>query len=184
MRLTALELENFKGIGRRQRIEFRPITLLFGPNSAGKSMIIQALHYLHGILRDGELDLQSFLGGQIDVGGFRQMLHRHDLDRTMQIAVDLDDLAREDAAWMNRDRLEDLGFKAAMDRAHLSLGLEWSATAGAPLLACVEVGLDDTPFATIGAAPDGRRVRDYEAQLRAPDARQRGYLGRDALQRA
>jgi recombinational DNA repair ATPase RecF len=43
MRLTALELENFKGIGRRQGIEFRPITLLFGPNSAGKSMIIQAL---------------------------------------------------------------------------------------------------------------------------------------------
>ena len=56
MRLTALELENFKGIGRRQRIELKPMTLLFGPNSAGKSMIIHALHYLHGILSDGELD--------------------------------------------------------------------------------------------------------------------------------
>ena len=46
MRLTAIELENFKGIGPRQRVELKPITLLFGPNSAGKSTILQALHYV------------------------------------------------------------------------------------------------------------------------------------------
>jgi len=41
MRLTRIEIENFKGIGTRQRIDLRPITLLFGPNSAGKSTILQ-----------------------------------------------------------------------------------------------------------------------------------------------
>lgn len=30
--LTSLEIENFKGIGARQRIEFAPLTLLFGAN--------------------------------------------------------------------------------------------------------------------------------------------------------
>ena len=35
--ITAVEIENFKGIGRRVRIDLRPITLLFGRNSAGKS---------------------------------------------------------------------------------------------------------------------------------------------------
>ena len=43
MRLTRIEIENFKGIGTRQSIDLRPITLLFGPNSAGKSTILQAL---------------------------------------------------------------------------------------------------------------------------------------------
>ena len=36
MRLTRIELENFKSIGARQTIDLQPITLLFGPNSAGK----------------------------------------------------------------------------------------------------------------------------------------------------
>ena len=37
MRITAIELENFKGISDRVRVELKPITLLFGANSAGKS---------------------------------------------------------------------------------------------------------------------------------------------------
>lgn len=41
--ITALELQNFKGIAARQRIDFAPLTLLFGANSAGKSSILQAL---------------------------------------------------------------------------------------------------------------------------------------------
>ena len=37
MRISAIEIENFKGISERQRMEFKPITLIFGPNSIGKS---------------------------------------------------------------------------------------------------------------------------------------------------
>ena len=48
-----LELENFKGIAARQQIDVAPLTLLFGPNSAGKSSVLQALLYLH----DAALDL-------------------------------------------------------------------------------------------------------------------------------
>ena len=44
--LKALELENFKAFGERNRIECAPITLLFGENSAGKSSILQALNLL------------------------------------------------------------------------------------------------------------------------------------------
>ena len=40
MRLVRIEIENFKGIGTRQQIDLKPITLLFGPNSAGKSTIL------------------------------------------------------------------------------------------------------------------------------------------------
>jgi predicted ATP-dependent endonuclease of OLD family len=50
MRISLIEIENFKGIGGRQLIDLKPITLLFGPNSAGKSTILQSLHYIREIL--------------------------------------------------------------------------------------------------------------------------------------
>ena len=48
--ITAIELENFQSIAQRTRIELRPITLLFGPNSAGKSAVFDALELLRAIL--------------------------------------------------------------------------------------------------------------------------------------
>lgn len=48
--ITAVELENFQSIEGRTRIEFRPITLLYGPNSAGKSAVFDALELLRVLL--------------------------------------------------------------------------------------------------------------------------------------
>ena len=89
--ITAIEIENFKGIGAPVRIELRPITLLFGRNSAGKSTIIQALCYAHEILSHRNVDVhKTELGGdQIDLGGFRQFVHGHDLDRVIRLRFDL-----------------------------------------------------------------------------------------------
>ena len=41
--MTVLTLENFRSFKGRHEINFSPITLLFGPNSVGKSSIIKAL---------------------------------------------------------------------------------------------------------------------------------------------
>ena len=54
--VTAVEIENFKGIGRPVRIDLRPITLLFGRNSAGKSTVLHALCYAHEILSHRNVD--------------------------------------------------------------------------------------------------------------------------------
>lgn len=45
-KITAIELENFQSIKERTRINFSAITLLYGPNSAGKSSIFDALELL------------------------------------------------------------------------------------------------------------------------------------------
>jgi predicted ATPase len=50
-RISAIEIENFQSIQQHTRIDLKPITLLFGPNSAGKSSIFDALELL-GILLD------------------------------------------------------------------------------------------------------------------------------------
>src|SRR5271169_5429865 len=91
MRLTAIELENFKGIGPRQRIELKPITLLFGPNSAGKSTILHALHYMREILERKNVDPDvTIAGGLLDLGGFKSVIHKHDLSEALCIKLEVD----------------------------------------------------------------------------------------------
>ena len=95
MRITAITLENFKGIREPVRVELKPITLLFGPNSAGKSTILQALHYAREILEHQNLnpDRTSLGGSSIDLGGFESLVHQHDLGRAIKIKLEffLDD---------------------------------------------------------------------------------------------
>lgn len=81
--LTSLEIENFKGIGARQRIDFAPLTLLFGANSAGKSSILQALVYLHELIERGSAEVdRTELGGHVlELGGFARLVHQHDTAR-------------------------------------------------------------------------------------------------------
>ena len=89
--LHALELEDFKAFGKRARIPFAPITLIFGENSAGKSTILQALYLLKQTLerRDtGALLLPRTEDGIVDLGSFQEMLFDHDLKRTLSIRVD------------------------------------------------------------------------------------------------
>src|SRR4051795_11253525 len=88
--LTSLEIENFKGIGARQRIYFAPLTLLFGANSAGKSTILQALLYLHEIIERGSADVdRTVLGGNaLELGGFARLVHRHDIARAIRLRAE------------------------------------------------------------------------------------------------
>jgi AAA15 family ATPase/GTPase len=67
MRITKLSLTNFRSSKETQTIEFVPVTLLFGPNSVGKSTVLIALFYLQQILDKGQCDPQRIdaLGGKL-----------------------------------------------------------------------------------------------------------------------
>ncbi|RKU16924.1 hypothetical protein C6500_17020 [Candidatus Poribacteria bacterium] len=89
--LHALELENFKAFGKRARIPFAPITLIFGENSAGKSSILHALYLLKQTLESGDTVaplLPHPYNGIVDLGSFKEMLFDHDLKRTLSICVE------------------------------------------------------------------------------------------------
>ena len=92
MRITAIEIENFKGIADRVRVELKPITLLFGANSAGKSTILHALLYLRDVLERRNLDAITTpaSGAALDLGGFRRFVHRQELERPIKIRVDME----------------------------------------------------------------------------------------------
>ena len=92
MSLDALRLANFKAFGPSQRVPLRPITLVFGANSSGKSSILHAIALAHHAVETGDLDTQrTRVGGEsIDLGGFRQYVHRRQLDSQVEMAFELD----------------------------------------------------------------------------------------------
>lgn len=87
--LTRIGIENFKGLGDRVILDLRPITLLFGPNSAGKGTVLQALQYARDIFERRNLDpYQTAVGGKlVDLGGFNSFVHNHDLSRTIVLRI-------------------------------------------------------------------------------------------------
>lgn len=77
--ISSFEIANFKAFGEEpQTIPLKPLTIIFGPNSSGKSSILHSLLFAHHAVTEGELDVISpSLGGSgVDLGGFLQMLHR------------------------------------------------------------------------------------------------------------
>ena len=58
-------LQNFQGVAEYTEIPLAPITLFYGPNSAGKSTIVDALEFLRGVLSN------------LDTGISSQRLERH-----------------------------------------------------------------------------------------------------------
>ena len=81
-KISGLQIKNFKGIGALQSIPIRPLTLIFGANSAGKSSILQSLVMASEASsasnnRRSPLDVRTtqIAGPSIDLGGYDQFLH-------------------------------------------------------------------------------------------------------------
>jgi AAA15 family ATPase/GTPase len=77
---TEIGIENFKTFGKMQRIPLKPITLLYGPNSSGKSSLIQSLLLFKQTLEEStnnEVPLLS-RGNLVDLGDYSEFIHKHD----------------------------------------------------------------------------------------------------------
>nr|WP_272212341.1 DUF3696 domain-containing protein [Marinicella sp. W31]MDC2878257.1 DUF3696 domain-containing protein [Marinicella sp. W31] len=180
MRLTRIEIGNFKGIGTRQSIDLRPITLLFGPNSAGKSTILQALHYLREILERGNVDPdRTIAGGLIDLGGFATLVHNHELDRTVTLKVALDLRNEQGAEGLPLNaglsigdpeffelplrylvgESEEYRDYAIVQEVGLEVDIRWSALEQAPYASRIAVEIDGEPLAAIVSPPSEGRAQ-------------------------
>jgi len=92
--INSIHLGNFKAFAETQAIPLKPITLIFGANSAGKSSIIHSMTLLHEALHTGNIDIfRTKVGGSsIDLGGFRQYIHRRQAHRRLDIRLTLNAL--------------------------------------------------------------------------------------------
>ena len=130
--ITSVTIEHFKGIGARQSVHIKPITLLFGPNSGGKSTIIQAALYALEVLDRRHLDAErTLLGGNLlDLGGFQRFVHKHDSRRQVRLGFGLD---LRGAVWPDYPVLVPINDRRALLEGAAELPPEWAnLTEGLP----------------------------------------------------
>ena len=160
MPITKIVIENFKGIGSKVEIPFRPITLLFGANSAGKSTILQAMLYVKELLegRNVDADRLSTSGALLDLGGFGQFVHGRDLNKPirieMEFTVDADGLEPyspfegDPTTSQMSDARSMIG---PIGTASVCIEVKWSHEYFRPFVTEYEVGLNGEHFASIKA---------------------------------
>lgn len=66
-----------------QRIDLAPLTLVFGPNSAGKSSLLSVLPMLAQTA--ARPDILTMSGDLVEAGSFRMAVHRHDTEHPMTL---------------------------------------------------------------------------------------------------
>jgi len=170
MILTRFTIENFKGIKGPVQIDFKPITLLFGPNSAGKSTIVQALHYALEVFDRKNFDPgKTAIGGlSLDLGGFESLVTNHDLSNNIKLKFELD-LEREDLP-VYFDLYEGFGQYHFMDEsptwkiparaksAWIEVALGWSHQLNYPIAKSYKIGVNGYELAEIKTTDDGKQV--------------------------
>lgn len=78
--VTGLRIEGFKAFGSGQQLPLAPITLVFGPNSSGKSSVLQSLLWANHAATTGELDIvrPRLAGESVNLGSFDLMRFRRE----------------------------------------------------------------------------------------------------------
>ena len=81
MSTNKIGFNNFKAFGEKmQTFSKKPITLVYGPNSIGKSSLLHSQLYFEYIKESGKFDLNStqFAGDEFDLNGFDNFVHKKD----------------------------------------------------------------------------------------------------------
>lgn len=172
--LTKICIENFKGVGPEVQIDLKPITLLFGANSVGKSTIMQALQYVREVLeRNNANPDRTMQGGNfVDLGGFRNLVHLRDTTRHISIQVELslggeglpdlvpeafDDWQTDDSkVWDFYNLLHET--RNRVESVSVRLVVAWSHLRDKTVVVGYQVGANGEWLAEINATDDGRDV--------------------------
>jgi predicted ATPase len=90
VRLAAIEIINYKSLKSTGNLALKPITLLFGPNSSGKTSLIQILGLIKQTLENNELKLPLLINGKyVRTGGFQDLIYQHDKNNELIIKFSL-----------------------------------------------------------------------------------------------
>ena len=156
------------------------MTLLFGPNSAGKSTVLHALHYLREVLERGNIDPDvTIAGGGINLGGFSTLVHNHEGGRTVSIRVTLDISNELDGSVLplnggqsigEREFSElrvrylaggrtEFGDSAVVQTVGLEVNISWSELENAPYVRRLAIEMDGEPVAAIVSPPQHGRAQ-------------------------
>lgn len=175
-RLQALRVGNFKAFADTQRIPLKPITLIVGPNSAGKSSFIHSLVLAHEAQFGREkrslarLDVHhTDVGGSaIDLGGFRQYVHRGQLNKRVEWGAELKVAA---LATGKDQRLAQLLAPVSSVALNIALGIELDdqdrpKPGVEPRVDSIEIIGDDVELLRMSRRPAAARADAHAEHLR------------------
>ncbi|MBF8645317.1 AAA family ATPase [Pseudomonas pudica] len=159
MRITEITLTNFRSFQATQSIALAPVTLLFGPNSVGKSSVLMALFYIQQMLEKGQCDPQRIDAlGEKHIGGFKSLVNGRDLAKRMVIKLTLDKSGAIGASYNQIVDLvgDDFGLPvdsptADANRMAVEFHIAWSKAEDMAYVACYKVWLDDDLIAELSS---------------------------------
>jgi hypothetical protein len=173
--IRSIALRNFKGFSDEVRIDLRPITLLFGANSAGKSSVLQALQYMREVLERQNLNAdRTMQGGEaVDLGGFMNLVHGRDTENQIEIEVEMalgadsipelvpepfEEWQTQDSdVWAFYNTLQEI--RRRVELISVRVIVVWSEQRGAPVVVGYEIGTNGEWCVKFESTADGRDTR-------------------------
>lgn len=173
--ITAFTVKNFKAIGEEPvRIELKPITLLFGANSAGKSSILHALNYAYSVFVDHNLNAEynTHNDSVFNLESFHRFVHKKKKNNNILIRFDINFkleqhdchnllLSYSDESFYyfdgqyGKDAYDIFGIidrkKIVLQTAYVELEISWDHIKNCPYVFRYETGFNEEQLATIYA---------------------------------
>jgi energy-coupling factor transporter ATP-binding protein EcfA2 len=148
--IERVDIENLKSFSGRHEVELAPLTIIFGPNSSGKSTFLQSLAVLKQTIEPlrSRIDLEEppigLHGELVDLGSFAASVNGHDLKKPIAIGISFTDE-------------QDLPRKRVLKGLSLYAGLEfrYDEKRDAPTAAASTLG-DDTRRVTFIPKPTAK----------------------------
>ncbi len=144
--IESFSIGNFKAFSDMQTIPLKPITIIFGPNSSGKSSVIHSLLLArHGVdTQSLEAMHPSVAGESVDLGGFRQYVHRRNVENRLQWVAEVSVSSLPDKLATDLAKADTLSVHVT---AGLQLGYSGQPAPGAvPFTQTCEYRIDGDPF--------------------------------------
>ncbi|WP_288221772.1 DUF3696 domain-containing protein [uncultured Clostridium sp.] len=86
--IESINISSFKAFNKMQKVKCKPITLIYGQNSAGKSSLLQSLLLLQQTMNEINIDDTALItkGKLLDLGNYREMVYSHNTDNNISIS--------------------------------------------------------------------------------------------------
>jgi predicted ATPase len=88
--ITKFTISNFQAFGESSEIRLAPLTLIFGPNSAGKSSIGRALRYMQQSFSPNlSMQRNRFVANDfaVNLANYKNLVHNHDTEKVVQLGL-------------------------------------------------------------------------------------------------
>jgi len=95
MVFSKIHIKNFKALRDTGELDVKPLTFLVGPNSSGKTSLIQAILALRQTVDSPDQQTPLILNDYVDLGSYRDVVFKHDERNDIHITFEIPDVRCE-----------------------------------------------------------------------------------------